>query len=55
MNVALTYLHKVDLEPFPIEEWIHYFYWGKFPIDTITHNGITSLFLFSFFLFVQIQ
>ena len=41
MNVAQASLLKVDLKPFPIEEWIHYLYWGKFPIDTITHNGIT--------------
>ena len=41
MNVAQASLLKVDLKPFPIEEWIHYLYWGKFPIDTIAHNGIT--------------
>ena len=36
------------LKPFPIEEWIHDFYWEKLPIDTITHKGIFFFFSFSF-------
>ena len=44
----LSFMDSCILKPFPIEEWIHYFYWEKLPIDTITHKGIFFFFYFFF-------